>query len=352
MPEVRAEALSKVVEHESPLARQQSMIAIVTALLAFSAQTTYRVDLLRPIGGAQDVNNAGVVIGGMFPGYRWDKGKSVDLPEDLGDPRLINDQGDLVGDWFDLATNSPRAVLLHGKERLVLPVLVNHRESHAYAINASGTVVGESLRYIRGKPVKWSANSIQELSLLEGDTFGYATGINASGQIVGVSRSSSANHPVFYGENTTKPTPLPLADGVTSGDAWAINSAGTIVGRCWRGKSISACMWMDGKIEFLEGLPGQTDSEAKAINENGEIVGKSGPTIPLFGDGFVPDEMFQSHAVLWRSGKVYDLNDLVSYRDRKLFLFSALAINDKGQIVGEAKLGTEHVGYVLTPLER
>ena len=65
---------------------------------------------------------------------------------------------------------------------------------------------------------------------------------------------------------------LPELPGTNRSEARAINNVGQIVGESGR----DAVLWQNGEIVVLGGLPGSQSSGAHGINETGQIVGLSG----------------------------------------------------------------------------
>jgi probable HAF family extracellular repeat protein len=111
-----------------------------------------------------------------------------------------------------------------------------------------------------------------------------------------------------------------------------INSSGQVVGYSFTLPGERPFLWTsDGGMIELGVLTG----EASAINDQGQVVGRSGP-----------------HAFLWTSaGGMQDLNDLVDASGAGWTLRRATAINNYGQIVGNGinSQGAEHA-ILLTPI--
>ena len=101
--------------------------------------------------------------------------------------------------------------------------------------------------------------------------------------------------------------------------ARAINNRGDIVGTLGRPPSMRAFLWNSSGVRDLGVLPGDLQSEALAINESGDAVGWSRGS-----EG--------TRAVLWSAGEVRDLGAL-----REDIRFArARAINARGDIVGDS----------------
>ena len=78
-----------------------------------------------------------------------------------------------------------------------------------------------------------------------------------------------------------------------------------------------AFLWEDGVMTDLGVLPGTQQSSAEAINEKGQVVGNA------YGGGF--------HAFLWEKGKMIDLGTLPGDVQSM-----ATSINDRGQVIGSS----------------
>lgn len=131
----------------------------------------------------------------------------------------------------------------------------------------------------------------------------------------------------------------PFSGGNIS-EAFGINNNRQVVGVAETGKADSTCVrpqvldyvgviWnSDGSMQALQPLLGDHISAAVGINDDGQIVGGSGPCAPL-------SPAIGAHAVLWQSGSMTatDLGNLGGTTNNVAF-----AINGQGQIVGISAL--------------
>ncbi|MFZ6872232.1 DUF3466 family protein [Undibacterium sp. Di27W] len=158
--------------------------------------------------------------------------------------------------------------------------------SHAYAINDAGLMVGSDTR---NEP---------------GNKFGFTPGYAA-----------------IWDNSYYVPKTTLLADH--DSNAYGINNFSSIVGSSLKdiggNSQITATVWRDGEASYLASLSnGQYKSIAKAINDQGLIVG----------DSFTSDTWEGQHASLWTDTGVIDLGTLGGRCS------SASAINNKGVVAG------------------
>jgi probable HAF family extracellular repeat protein len=181
--------------------------------------------------------------------------------------------------------------------------------SLARAINNRGQITGLSGYTLGGTneihAYLWERGTMTDLGTM-GTGFSDGRGINDRGQVVGVTWTSS-----FLWEDGVM-TPIPIA-----GD---INNRGQIVGtgETPDGRS-HAMLWDDGQTIDLGTLPGDDSSEAYAINNRGQVVGRS----------FHSSRFPRTRAFLWTSGTMIDLGLLPGDE-----WGHAADINDHGDIVG------------------
>jgi len=218
-----------------------------------------------------------------------------------------------------------------------LPIMIaGNRHSMATAINSTGDVVGWSGLYEHA--VLWRAGTATPIDLgTLGGVQSQALGIDDAGRIVGFARTAGhARHAALW-ENGQVSDLGTLGGGESI--AFDINSQGEVVG--WLGDIYDkhAFTWRAGVMSLL---PGPGSSQAVAINSHGDIVGSTHlyPT-----DGGL-------RAVLWRDGRMHDLNDLAN--EPAIILSLAHDINDAGQIVvvGGRRESMGERAFLLTPRQQ
>ncbi len=193
-------------------------------------------------------------------------------------------------------------------------------------------------------------------------------------------------------------TDLGSLPGGEGAEAHSINDSGQVVGCAYlkgddfeknkRHNALHACLWQKGTIHDLGTVPGDDKSVALGVNQKGQIAGWSGSRSERFGthgflwqngkltalDGFVSGKLVipwrinneghvvgsaetgvgdQTHAVLWQGTKPIDLGTLPRFND---WSYNACGINDKGQIVGTARLSLNWCSFSwqngkMSPLE-
>jgi probable HAF family extracellular repeat protein len=158
---------------------------------------------------------------------------------------------------------------------------LGNNQSYGTAINDDGQVVGYS--NIPGDVYAYHAfryadGAMEDLGTLGGG-YSRATGISDSGQVTGFSGTRSGEtHAFLYSDGAMQDL------GTLGGDfsfAYGINNRGQVVGdsnRAGRGGEHRPFLYSDGIMLDLNTLPevmasGWTLTEARAINDEGEIVG-------------------------------------------------------------------------------
>ena len=211
--------------------------------------------------------------------------------------------------------------------------------SIAHRINDLGQVVGQAkAEDDLWRAFIWENGTIKNLEV-GGRKGSYAYDINNRGQVVGFisTRGGAAGHNnAFIWQNGSTSFLKGIGEGTV---ARAINNTSEVVGSSWTSQGfdlsleprVHAVLWQNGKIIDL-GNSGQ-NSIANGINDKNQIVGRYDPSLDPNSDVIV-----FSRAVLWEDGKAVVLPALSNNTAE------ALAINNKGQIVGysQDKNGKSH----------
>ena len=204
--------------------------------------------------------------------------------------------------------------------------------SHAFGLNQVGQVVGYSTAPETSAPraFVWQNGSLTNLGSYYPSRFAAtsARSVNGSGDVVGHGNVNDTEPPhalLFrHGQIRDLGTGLGPGSGSYAND---INDAGVVVGGRYSAQDASrrAAIWQNGKITGLGSLGGHdgpygTDSEAYAINENGQVVGAAKPA-----DGPL-------HGFLWNGRRMRDIGTLGGDNEATI----ATDINDVGQITGNS----------------
>lgn len=303
-------------------------LAAVPLMAAAQAGPGYTFTVLGTAGvdsvAAAINNNAGQVAGSTPTNATLWSGKSETSlgPASFSSAKGINDAGQVVG--FSKNTGeTARATFWSGTYVTELGSL-GGRTSVAYGINDAGQVVGSS--NITGNTAShatlWNGTSATDLGTLGGNGSA-AYDINNAGQVVGSSNINSGGstvHATLW--NGTSATDLGTLGGHSS-EATAINDAGQAVGWSYTTGNATrhATLWNGTSATDLGTLSGTGTSFAFAINSAGQVVGTS-----------------DRRATLWNGTSVFDLNSLLDAKAVRAgwVLIEATGINDSGWITGNA----------------
>ena len=233
----------------------------------------------------------------------------------------INESGDIVG--FVLTPAGGRGFLWRNGVTTILPPLPGHTGGSARAINNFGMIVGQSGGPGGQRPVRWIDGVPEDLGVFgtnNGISAGGAEAINDSGVIVGQASKTGSGNQAFIWQNgvMTGLGTLPIGTCPSISRATGINESGVIVGQSEQGTAVPDCTlkpvrWINGVIEAL---PSGPIGIANDINDNGDIVGNTGPP---------------QTATLWRNGEAISLGGLDGFAQS-----IASDINDNGVIVAQS----------------
>lgn len=136
-------------------------------------------------------------------------------------------------------------------------------------------------------------------------------------------------------------TPLPLLGG-NNGLAFEINNWSVIAGEAENATPDDTCIpprvlhtqpvfWSKGQVHQLPILPGDTKGSALAINDLGQMAGRSGTcSVPGL------------HAVFWQNGRVQDMGNLGGTRGN-----SPTGINIWGQVAGISHVSGDETSHAF-----
>jgi len=299
---------------------------------AHASSGQYTVTELATLGGkvgsAESINNKGLIAGfANLPGgpeehaVRWLNGVITDLGT-LGGPNSAvgfpakNNQGLLVG-FSQTSKDDP------------------FREGWNYTCGPSETKPLCSGKNLITLGFKWQNGVLTQLPTLGGN-ISEAFGVNNLGQVVGFAETGNQDptcvrpqvfdyHAVIWGPNGEIQSQLPPFGNDAISVAVAINDNGQVVGGSGPCAPLSpsigvhALLWQNGSPTDLGSLGGVRNNVAFAINGQGQIVGFSG----------LPSGT--AHAFLWQNGVMTDLGTVPGD-----FSSVAFGINDNGQVVGQS----------------
>lgn len=215
--------------------------------------------------------------------------------------------------------------------------------AEAFAVNNAGAVVGTSSTEFMFFPraFLWRDGRLSDLGVIGGPArrASDALGVNDAGDIVGASSPDSRfepPHPFLRRAGDSVLTDLGTGFGSGSfASAEDINAAGQIVGRRARSQGpFEAFLYEDGVFRDLGTLGGRTtapwdtNAEAHAINDLGQVVGEA-----------LPASGHPVHGFLWQNGAMRDLGTLGGNGEAT----QAFGINNAGQVVGGSQTARKKI---------
>ncbi len=238
----------------------------------------------------------------------------------------INNQGQIVGS--SAFSDGSRVAFLWERGSIVpLGGLTGRNQSHAYAINDSGQIVGHS--YQTGHNTDQVATLFDPTGSGQNTSMGTLGGvkstaldINNAGQIVGLSKISGHSY-YFAASFDITGNQQNVTIGPAGSDAQSINDTGVAVGSALIDGGYHCMIFdMDGGSDYIDlGSLGGNDNAARSINSLGQIVGEAqAPSESIIAASFD----------ISGSGTIVELGTLGGAESK------AQAVNNLGQIVGFA----------------
>jgi probable HAF family extracellular repeat protein len=259
---------------------------------------------------------------------------SLDIP-------AINNRNQVVG-WLDPSGVSPTRAFIWDLRRGIrdLGSLPEHSSLAAADINDTGAVVGYAFESITKGWVAfiWTRHrGARVLDVSLGGSSNYATGINRRGQIVGTSQTETgAVHAYLRDVNGDVLDLGAFPDGSGDSQATAVNDWGQVVGRRGNAQITEGFLWDErrGMRPLLEESAPFVAHEPHDINNRGEVVGEFLVPVP-----------HTTRAFRWtRRGGMQDLGSLNGLESDYA---TARAINRWGTIVGASQNSSLEVhGFV------
>jgi probable HAF family extracellular repeat protein len=265
-------------------------------------------------------------VGGQCEHYQVTIIQAPDCPPFGPQPTIgkgLNDLSELVGYHYVCLGDYDHAFRWTPESGLTFPVHPpGMTSSEAWDVSIEGTMVGTC--YLSGvtgqRGFVWDNNNWTILAPEGTGVHSGAFAVNAYGEVSGYRDPDTSTRHAFLWASGIFTDIAPLFGPRCI--AYDLSDAGQVVG--WMGTAqisdARAFLWQDGTMTDLGAIPGGFTSEAYAINDGNQIVGKG----RVLQDGVVV-----SHPFLWASGKMVDLGTLPGF-DR----CAAADINDHQAIIG------------------
>ncbi|HEX4627446.1 MAG TPA: hypothetical protein VH137_01535, partial [Gemmatimonadales bacterium] len=249
--------------------------------------------------------------------FVWDNGTMTDLGT-FG-PVAVNNHDQIAGNHVELVNGAfLSTAFLFQKGQLTALGTLGGDGSEARTLNDRGQIVGRSTTTSGASHAfLWQDGTMTDLGTL-GGAWSEAIAVTGQGQVVGNSATATgATHGFLWQDGVM--TDLGTLGGAPS-VVGAVNDRGQIVGRSATATGQThAFLWQDGTMTDLGTLGGDR-SDAQAINKRGQIAGWSSIA------------NFEFHVFVWDGGTMTDLGTPLP--STFTTPFSALKMNDRGQIVG------------------
>ena len=269
----------------------------------------------------------------------WQNGKVQDLGTlggaDWYDPAAINNRGEVTGTFGPYAMGpgdvSPDSIFLFFWSSGKMHDLGSDGE--AAALNNLGQVVGWKTWPDGQHGFVYQGGTTREIKNPLGRGISAVVAINDRGQMVQVAfDAGGANarvHAFLLNGNSVTELNPPLGHSLSFYSRPVLTSAGQVIFKDSAGVGT---------------LPGFPHTDIVATNTQGVSVGSASEDDALLGH-------LKYRAVVWQSGSLYDLNDLVPRHAG--VLEQAVGLNSHGQIIGSGEdAHGRFQGFLLTPITK
>lgn len=223
----------------------------------------------------------------------------------------------------------------------------------ATAVNNLGDAAGYSYTNATNRHAfSYSDGALTDIGSLGG--YSAAFDLNDAGTIVGFSSTSSSGgraHAFLYSGDLMVDID-PLSHPLSESYARAINSNGDVVGQYYDPNlGVHRGFLYGGGVYDHIDFPESTSTVPLDVNDSRVVVGIT--TVPVestcdYGYGPQPCIRYESGAFIFKDGKIANLNALVP-EHTSLDLRWAWGINQSGQIVGAGENGDKFRAFLLTP---
>lgn len=258
----------------------------------------------------------------------------------------VNERGQAVG-WVENLFSSRRQAAAWDEGRLTILPAVSWLfpfDSEAVAVNNAGLIAGNSWHFVSwpgggfrlvSRAVCWPDLATYEVAPFYDELTSTVGQVNEAGAIVGENSTWDSQKLVFVwrGQSVQQ-----LDLGVPDCTGTDINTGGSVVG-WYRFGYDQAFVWTAEHSLTLPRLPGSLGSRARAINDQGLIVGE----LAYSGSVTAP--------CLW-----LDPNDSPITLDRLLGfpsdwqLSTVVDVNNRGQVIGSGWYRGRSTSYIMTPV--
>jgi len=291
--------------------------------------------------GAYSINNRGEVVGWSDTGgvatvmlhtqaVLWHNGSIQELrtPSPLACATKINDRSQILivpeahaarDSAIDVVMPSYALLWQSGKTTSAGLSSVNGLDNH-------GRLAGQGLG---PRAAVWAGGKQEEVRGLPGDRVSIAYDVNDDGDVVGsaTTEDGKTSHAFLFSKGAL--TDLGVPPGLVSSQGQSVNKRGqALVWAYTAAGHAQAFLWERGRYTPLC-KPGEKDIWAYGLNNNGQVAGSAA-----------------SRAFLWANGKRWDLNALVRKKPGWT-LTEARCINDRGQIVGSGRVDGRERAFLL-----